>query len=325
MSTNVVSLTERSIRWIPLPYWLILLLIWQVVLGVDYLLGIGQPGAHDHLAEFACLILFFAAVCITTVFCSKVLIRLYEDLKIFIDHDTGALRSWYERKLVVSYQSIGSVVFAVVFAIVVNFTAGPIMNQFSPAGTTVYYLRIAYEYAGFFCLGLGIWALVNVLFIPISLTKFRIRVSVNQIPGRGLQALGSAFFRMSMAITITFIPLVIAAIISPLVADTIILAWLAAGTVSIFGFFLLPQIGIHRIMAREKHQRLVSFATHLEDAMERALREPSTENMQRLKDYLELQAHLKNMNEWPFDVSTVWQLVTALVIPIILALLEILN
>ena len=76
-------------------------------------------------------------------------------------------------------------------------------------------------------------------------------------------------------------------------------------------------------MANEKQQRLVSFASHLEDAMERSLKEPTPENMQRLKDYLELQAHLRNMNEWPFNVSTVWQLVTALFIPVILAMLEI--
>jgi hypothetical protein len=57
--------------------------------------------------------------------------------------------------------------------------------------------------------------------------------------------------------------------------------------------------------------------------MENSLKNPTPENMQRLKDYLELQQHLKNMNEWPFNVSTLWQLITALFIPVILALLEI--
>jgi hypothetical protein len=322
MSPEVVSLPERSIRWIPLPYWLIILLLWQTVLAVDYILG-NSLQQDVQQAEFACLTCFFAFVGITIVYCSRVLIRLYDDLRIFIDHNEDELKTWYAQKLTLSYQSYGSVIFALAFTIVVNVTAGPVINQFSPAATALTYFRIAYEYAGFFCLGLGIWALINVLFIPISLTRFRIKVSLHQIPGRGLQALGSAFFRMSMAITASFIPLVIAAIISPLIDDVIILAWLGIGAASIFGFFLLPQVGIHRIMAREKHQRLISFASHLEDAMERSLQEPSTANMQRLKDYLELQAHLKNMNEWPFNVGTLWQLITALFIPVILALLEI--
>ena len=76
-------------------------------------------------------------------------------------------------------------------------------------------------------------------------------------------------------------------------------------------------------MAREKQQRLLSFSTHLEEAMERSLKEPTGENMQRLKELFELQSHLKNMNEGPFDVNTIWQLITALLIPIALAMLEI--
>jgi hypothetical protein len=116
---------------------------------------------------------------------------------------------------------------------------------------------------------------------------------------------------------------VVAAIMSPLMEDLTILVWLGAGTLAIFGFFLLPQIGIHRIMAYEKQQRLLSFSAHLEDAMERSLKDPTAENMQRLKDYFELQEHLKNMHEWPFNVSTLWQLITALFIPVILAILEI--
>jgi hypothetical protein len=95
------------------------------------------------------------------------------------------------------------------------------------------------------------------------------------------------------------------------------------GTVSIFGFFLLPQIGIHNIMAHEKQQRLLSFANHLEDSLERSLKEPTPANLQHLKELFDLQAHLKNMNEWPFNVNTLWQLITALLIPLTLGLIEV--
>ncbi|HET9054216.1 MAG TPA: hypothetical protein VFM90_08590, partial [Cyclobacteriaceae bacterium] len=290
---------------------------------VDYLLGLTVPGAHDHLAEYGCLVFFFALVSVTVVYCSKVLVRLFDDIQLFIEHDTAELHKAYEEKLKLSYAGFIPVVFAVLFSIVVNVTVGDAIRQFTPEGTAVYYLRMAYVYAGFFFLGLGIWALVNVIFIPIRLTKYKIRVSVNQIPGRGLQALGASYFNMSLAITITFVPLVVAAIISPLITDVSILIWLGLGTVSIFGFFLLPQIGIHNIMAREKQQRLLSFSNHLETSLERSLKDPTPENLQHLKELFELQAHLKNMNEWPFNVNTVWQLITALLIPITLALIEV--
>ena len=102
-----------------------------------------------------------------------------------------------------------------------------------------------------------------------------------------------------------------------------VLIWEGLGAVLIFCFFLLPQIGIHRIMSNEKEQRILSFSHHLEMALEKSLNDPSSENMQRLKELFELQEHLKNMNEWPFNVNSLWQLITALLIPLILALLEI--
>jgi hypothetical protein len=324
MSTpQVRSYPEKLIRWIPLPYWLVLILTWELFFLLDYFSGSAIARAHDHIVEYGCVVFFFALVCITIIYCSKVLFKLYPDVRLFIDHDETELCDWYQKKLQLSYEGIWPILFGGVFTIIVNQTVGHAINQFTPENTTVYYVRMAYEYAGFFFLGMGIWALLNVVLIPIALTRYKIKVSVNQVSGRGLQALGAAYFKMSLAITVTFIPLVVAAILSPLLEDLSILIWLGAGTVAIFGFFLLPQIGIHRIMAYEKQQRLVSFSTHLEDAMERSLKEPTSENMQRLKDYFELQEHLKNMNEWPFNVSTLWQLITALFIPVILAILEI--
>ena len=241
----------------------------------------------------------------------------------FIDHDEKSLRLWYERQLRRSYSDIWPILFGVAFVLVESFTTGPTIRQFSPSGTSVFYLRFAYEIVGFFFLGMGVWALLNVMLLPIALTKYNIRVSLNQLSGRGLQALGSAYFRMSLAITFTFMPLVVAAVISPVMNDTSILVWMAIGTLSIFGFFLLPQIGIHRIMSQEKNNRLLKFSHHLEEALERSLKEPTSENMQRLRELFDLQNHLKNMNEWPFNVNTVWQLITALLIPVVLAILEV--
>jgi hypothetical protein len=323
ITAQIRSYPEKMIGWVPLPNWLTLLLLWESVFLIDYLLGAQTPGGQLHAAEFGCLILFFALVCISMIYCSKILNRLYGDVKLFINHPEKELKDWYDKKLRHSYAGIWPVIFGIIFMLVESFTVGVTIRQLTPPNTSLYFLRLTYELTGFFLLGVGIWALVNVLFIPIGLTRYKISVSVNQISGRGLQALGSAYFKMSLAITLTFIPLVVAAILSPLIEDLSILIWLGAGTAAIFGFFLFPQIGIHRIMAFEKQQRLFSFSNHLEDAMERSLKEPTSENMQRLKELFELQSHLKNMNEWPFDMQTIWQLITALLIPVVLAILEI--
>lgn len=320
---EVKSWPERVFGWIPLPYWLSIFIIWELLFLADYVLGLGTPGGHDHIFEFGCLVIFFAMVSGTVIFCSRVLSEMYTDVILFIDRPDDQFRGWYAMQLRRSYEGATPLVFGIGFAIFESLTAGPVIRQFTPAGTTLYFVRMAYEIIGFFFLGVGVWALLNVVRIPILLTKYKIKVSLTQISGRGLQALGSSYFRMSLCIILTFIPLIIAVIISPLSNNTFILAWLAGGLILIFGFFLLPQVGVHRIMAYEKRQRLMSFTNHLEEAMERSLNNPSSENMQRLKELFDLQTHLKSMNEWPFNTNTLWQLITALLIPVAVALLEI--
>lgn len=285
LTLSIKSYPEKLVRWVPLPYWLSLVLLWEGIFLVDYLLGLSVPGAHDHLIEYGCLVFFFAMVSATVVYCSKILVRLFDDIQFFIEHDTVALHDWYQKKLTQSYKGFIPLIFAVLFTVAVNVTVGDSIRQFTPEGTGIYYLRMAYEYVGFFFLGLGIWALVNVVFIPIGLTKYKIRVSVNQISGRGLQGLRAAYFKMLLAIIFTFIPLVLAAFISLLIADLSILIWLCMGTVSIFGFFLFLQIGIHDIMAYEKQQRLLSFSGHLEDSLERSLKEPTPKTCNILRNF----------------------------------------
>ncbi len=320
---TISSYPERLFKWIPLPVWLSILISWELLFALDYVLGINLPQGNDHSLEFGFLVLFFALISTAIVYCSQLLKNLYSDLLLFIDEEDAVLKQWYESRLNRSYTGLGPLLFGLGFMLLENFTVGPMIRQFSPAGTSLYYFRYAYELLGFFTLGMGVWALFNVLFIPIQLTHYKIRVSINQISGRGLQALGSVFFRMSLFITLTFIPLVAAAVFSPLSENYIILLWLLAGGMLIFAFFLFPQMGVHKIMAYEKRQRLMAFSGHLEEAMERSLKDPTSENMQQLRELFELQAHLKNMNEWPFNVNMLWQLLTALLIPILLAVLEI--
>lgn len=322
-TVSVKSYPARLVSRVPLPYWLSLLILWEIIFLIDYLYSLSIPGGHDHIAAFGTISLGFASVCINTVYCSHVLIQLYPDLALFIDHDSKEMKSWYEQKLNWCYQGFWPLLAGAVFVLIEEFTIGDLARSFTPDLPALQHFRSGYRMAGFFFLGVSLWALINVLAIPMQLIQFRVRISLNQLSGRGLQALGSSYFRMSIAITSTFVLIILTTIVAGLGNNFTVLIWEGIGAILIFFFFLLPQIGIHRIMASEKEQRILSFSTHLEDALEKSLSDPSSENMQRLKELFELQEHLKNMNEWPFNVNTLWQLITALLIPLLLALLEI--
>lgn len=324
-SVTVKSYPERLIGWIPLPYWLSLTILWELLFLIDYLLSLNAPSSKDHLPEFGLLILFYSFTSISIIYCSKILIHLYTNLSLFIDHPEQELFNWYQKRLKVSYHGVGPIVTGLAFVVLERFTVGDIIRGLTPQDEVLRIFRDSYLSVGFFFVGMGIWSLVQVMLIPMQLTQFKIKVALHQVSGIGLQALGGSFFKMSISIAFTFLPIVLAALASPLRNNMIIVGWQIIGSVMIFCFFLLPQIGIHRIMAGEKQNRLVAFSGHLEEAIERSLKDPTVENMQRLKELFELQKHLREMNEWPFNVNTLWQLITALLIPLLLALLEVMR
>lgn len=319
----VKSYPERLTGYIPLPYWLSMLLIWEIIFLADYLVSFSLPNGHDNIQVFGLITLFFASLCIGTIYCSHVFHRLYPHLLLFIDEPADRVFPFYHEALRKCYAGIWPLLAGGVCALVAFLSFQNFIIALSPDDGTIITLRMVYVSAGFFYLGVALWALVMAIRIPMMFTKFKIKVSTHQFAGNGLQALGNSFFKMSFSVAITFFVIVMAVIASPYAKDLVVLIWLGLAALLIFSFFIFPQMGIHQIMAHEKNHRMQAFSSHLEEAMEKSLNNPSSENMQRLKELFELQQHLKSMNEWPFDVNSVWQLVSALIIPLALAALEI--
>lgn len=319
----VKSYPERWVGFVPLPHWLTILLFWEVIFLSDYLTSLSMPQGHQHIHVFGLLTLFFASLCIGTIYCSHVFHRLLPSLPLFIDEPTDRLFQFYQMELEKCYQGIWPVLAGLLCAVAAFFSLRPFVFELTPVEGSLMAFRLAYISFGFFFLGIALWALVRAIRIPLAFAQLKIKVSTHQFSGSGLQALGGAFFKMSFSIAVTFLLVVVTVITSPYSRNMIVLVWIGIAALLIFGFFVLPQVGIHQIMANEKNQRMLAFSTHLEEAMQKSLQDPSSENMQRLKELFELQQHLKNMNEWPFDINSVWQLITALLIPLALAAIEI--
>lgn len=320
---RVTSYPERFSRLVPLPGWLVWVIFWQVLFLIDYLLS-WQLSLPAYGGSFACLCLFFTSVCVVVVYCSKVLIRLYPHMLQFTEVEKNTLTEWYTLKLKSAYEGLWPLVSGLIISISSIVSIYPLIQQLTPTTDFLFYYRVGYTSIGFFFLGVSLWALIKVSIFPMELTRMKVKVSVSQFSGNGLQALGASFLKMSLAICVSFLLIVITTIVAPFQYNLIVLIWLGLAALFIFSFFILPQVGIHRIMRNEKTHRMYSFTRHLEAALDKTLNDPSAENMQHLKELFEVQNHLKGMHEWPFDFNSVWQLLTALIIPILLAALEIL-
>jgi hypothetical protein len=317
----VLSYAERVIRKISLPTSLTHLILWEFIFLGDYLLGNGIE--ENHTLLFAFMTLFFASICIATIYCTQVLTRFCPHLYLFVDESEANLKTWYQAKLKKCYEGIAPLAFGVAFSVIALISVRLFINQLTIENEWLKYYRYCYFFIGFSFTGLALWALVGVITIPIDIAKFKIRVSIYQFSGNGLQALGSTFFKMSLSIVSSYVLILGVALYSPYQTNLITIVWMVVGALMIVGFFFFPQINIHKIMVREKTLRLTAFSKHFVTAMENSLLDPSSENMNKLKELFELQQYLNNMNEWPFDTQTLWQLLTALLVPVLLAILEI--
>ncbi len=318
---SIKSYPERIAGKLPLPFWLSWFLFWIAIFVTDLYFSLESTG-HSHLTELG-VTLFCASVCISVGLAARIIGNLHPDIALFIDADAAELENWYAKKLQRIFQGHWPIIAGIAFALVVEFTVGSTINSLNQSSEFLLYFRMSYRLLGFFFLGLSLWSLANVLMLPSELLRFKFKPRLSNLSGIGLQALGSAFLKMSLITIACFIFLVITILVSPLTGNIIILIWVGIGSVLIFCFFLLPQLGIHRIMAVEKRQQLISFSKHLEEALSKSMNDPTSENMQRLKEMFELQTYLKSLNDWPFNMSAFWQLISALLIPLLLVILQI--
>jgi hypothetical protein len=77
-------------------------------------------------------------------------------------------------------------------------------------------------------------------------------------------------------------------------------------------------------MSELKHEKMRSFSKHLESSLESAIESPTSENVTRLKELLELQKHLDGMDDWPFNIQQILSILGAIIIPILLVIFKIL-
>jgi hypothetical protein len=310
---------DSVFKKIPTPSWLSFLLFWLIVFAVDRWLASVAPGGF--MTELG-IILFFCSVCISLSYSARVLVKLFPDLLLFLDQDSSSVQAWYTNRLSNLYRGWGPILSGLTLAMAVEFSVGQTINTFQVDNPSLLIFRMIYRIIGFFVLGMSLWSLLNVMRLPGQLLAFEKKGRLTHLASLGLHALGTAFFKLALATISCYIVLVGTISVSPLSNNFMVLVWASLGSLIIFCFFLLPQLGIHKIMAKEKRQQLISFSSHLDEALTKSLQEPTIENTQKLKELFELQKHLREINDWPFDTQTLWQLISALLIPLLLVIVQ---
>jgi hypothetical protein len=76
-------------------------------------------------------------------------------------------------------------------------------------------------------------------------------------------------------------------------------------------------------MSKVKHIKLRVFSEYLENALDKVTKDPSSENIQRVRELFEIQNSLNGMGEWPFDTKLLLTIIIGIAIPVVLVILQI--
>lgn len=115
-----------------------------------------------------------------------------------------------------------------------------------------------------------------------------------------------------------YIVVLVVLVLSPFAKSITGLIWSSITGVTILLGFVMPQMGIHRLMVKSKLEKMRIVSSHIEKAMNKALGEPTAENLAQLKDLYKIQKRVNDMSEWPFNWKALWQLMTAVFVPLLL-------
>ena len=319
---QIRSWAYKIVKFLPMPYWISLILIWQLVLCGDYFIT-NYFGVDSLLLFNFFLYGSFAGAGIVIEFCNREMQRFYPRLVIFVSEPQEKLKAWYLKGLRNSYMSIGSLVCGLTVAVIGGISIYEIAALKSgPYPGLIWYRVIACE-IGLFFMGTGIWAIFSIIRVANQLSHLRINVKLFAVGNDSIMALGTLFLKMSLAIASVYVLVVTADILAGILTSYVVIFWNAIGVICIFLFFVIPQYRIHKLMLKEKQQRLQSFTVYLEKTMNESLHDPSVEKLQYLKSLFELKEHLSGMHEWTFSSGAISQLISVLLIPLLLVLLEV--
>ncbi|MBX9850461.1 MAG: hypothetical protein K2X86_01745 [Cytophagaceae bacterium] len=319
---KIKSWGYRLVRVMPMPYWVSLILVWQLILCGDYIIA-NYLGADSLLLFNFFLYGSFASASITIEFCNREMQRFYPRLATFVSEPQEKIKTWYLKGLHSGYMSIGSLICGLLFGIIGAISIYEIAEIKSGPYPELILYRVIASGIGLFFMGTGTWGIFCIIRVANQLSQFRINVKLFAVGNDSVMALGTLFLRMSLAIAGVYVMVVIADVLAGILTSYIILFWNAIGVICIFLFFVIPQYRIHKLMLKEKQQRLKSFTVYLEKTMNESLHEPSAEKLHYLKSLFELREHLTGMHEWTFSSGAISQLISVLLIPLLLVLLEV--
>jgi hypothetical protein len=291
-----------------------------LIILLDYFIAMWCLGRYGLWGSAIAWALFSAACSATVVWAAGLLGRSMNRLGQSIELPEAEFERWYEDRIRFSFYSKWTLFISLSVVLFFSLTILVFGAELCGGDSRLSLIRSAILIPSVFGPGLMWPMVIGTCVLGHKTATLPIRAPIGQDPENSISTLGSLFLRLMIAVAVCYILALFVLVLSPVAGNLIAIVWAGATAVAILLGFVLPQVGVHRVMVREKRRRLKTIDGHLNKGIHQVLLDPRPEILMHVAYLLEISNFLKGMKEWPFSWNAVWQLTTAVFVPFLLAL-----
>lgn len=147
-----------------------------------------------------------------------------------------------------------------------------------------------------------------------------LRILIIQEEESGIRMLGKFILRTTLFAIIPYVCSITARHIGGWNFGSLLIVWFSLFGISILFYLFWPIYNIHKAMIREKDRKLNLISGELNSLLGNSRLE--RENIQKIRNLLEIRGNLEQTNTWPFDMNKAVGILSALVIPLASILID---
>lgn len=311
--------------------WITYLILGELLGGAAYLSVLISKGVMTWIGPLAAMYaIVFMVLGAGPVWMKKELESLLPFLNSFVNWPSEKIHSWYINQVEKIFKTSGMiisgcalmVVAMVSFIIQSRWYTYPEIWWGTTAGDIVVSIVVAILA---FLFGMALYMVIFIGIMVHQLPKLPLRMTIYQHPTAGISMIGTVMQRITILAAICFGLFVITAVfISPFSKEMgwILIAWLSFASLVLILFFVIPQYSIHMAMTNAKVQKIRTFSNHLSEAIETCIECPTSDKVERVKELFEIYDHLLQMPEWPFNLRSLVSIISAVILPVILSVVQ---